>query len=145
MATSQATPAAMPAQNFSGMSLDSAIDSISVPETSTSTPSTPATETTPEPPAPAETAAPEPEAQAEETQEAAPPSTPEPEISDYDEIKPDRETDGGKTLHFSANKAKALMAARDFHQRVQEAIPNATIEDLADNFRRTVELDRMLT
>lgn len=141
MATSQATPAAMPAQNFSGMSLDSAIDSIQVPETTA-----PAATETPEPPPPAEAAAPEPEpeSQVEETQEAAPPAT-EPEINDFDEIKPDREADGGKTFHFSANKTKALMAARDFRQRLQEAIPNATIEDLQDNFRRTVELDRMLT
>jgi hypothetical protein len=148
MATNAVTPgASTAAPSFSGMSLSDAVDSLSVPDaggdTSADTTQDTGADTAVDAAAPEATDTPE-LAEGEQPAEAPAPEV-EPEIGLLDEIKPDRETDGGKTLHFNASKAKALLAARDFQARVNEAYPGATIEDIADNYRRSVEIDRMLT
>jgi hypothetical protein len=93
--------------------------------------------------APAEEA---PVEQAEEApaEEAAPVEEPEPELDPADELQPDKTSPDGKFLHFRKNKAQALMAARDFQRRIEEAIPGATVEALQENYSRVAALDEMI-
>src|SRR3954467_5684122 len=111
MATNAVTPgASTAAPSFSGMSLSDAVDSIQVPDAGgtetgggvTDAPVEAEAAVVDAPEAPAEDA---PEVEGEQPREAPAPEV-EPEIGLLDEIKPDRETDGGKTLHFNASKAK---------------------------------------
>lgn len=132
MATSIATPAAAPAP---AMDLDSAIDALPViadpPEAAPEAP--PALETpAEEPPTPPEEAESEP--------------LPEEDFDpDADEIKPDRVSADGKEYHFRAAKAKTMLQALDFQRQVQQAIPNANLDQLKQNYDRVTGLDQLLS
>jgi hypothetical protein len=103
----------------------------------------PAEEPEPEPEAESmEEPEPEPEPEPEVEPEQAPEPEPEPEPTD--EIQPDKVSQDGKTYFFRAAKAKALLADRQFVNDIRAEIPNATVEQLKQQYARTVALDEQI-
>jgi hypothetical protein len=88
----------------------------------------------------------EPEADDSETEadadEDAKPDADE-EVDDGAEIKPDKTSDDGKTLHYRAAKAHRLMKASKDMAAIEEAIPGATVEMLKGHYEAAVTAQRM--
>lgn len=142
MTPTASTPAATPAP---AMDLSSAIDALPtvMPEAETPGADTPpALDTPSETPEVTEEATPETDP-ADGEQQAQTEAEPE-ELDPADELAPDKISPDGKQYHFRAAKAKALLAARDFHQQVQQAVPNATPDQLRANYDRATQFDTLL-
>lgn len=128
--------------------IDSAIDNALSP---LDTPPEPEAEAAPQGNPETQPAA-EPEAEPDATQETeleaqpeseTPPAA-EPETDPYEEVKPDKVSDGGKTWHFRETKARSLLAAQDFQRKVQEIIPGASLDSIKEAYGKAVAADEMV-
>lgn len=128
-------------------SLNDAIDALPVTDVAdTTTTDTGAETAPPEIDAPVDPAA---EAQPETTEDApaaedAPPE--HDELDPADPLDPDKISPDGKQYFFRESKAKQLLAARDFKKAVEQSLgPDATVDNIAEMYRRTAGLDQMLS
>lgn len=78
-------------------------------------------------------------------EEVAPEPVVEEDEWEEGEITPDKVTDNGRTLHFTKQKASRMLAAHEFHQKVQSQVPGATPEDLARHYEHSVVMNEMLS
>ncbi len=79
----------------------------------------------------------EPDAEADDKADAAD------EDDDGEEIKPDKTSDDGKTLHFRAAKAHRLLKASKDMAAIEEAIPGANVEMLKSHYEAAVTAQQM--